>query len=102
DSNTVAVAGAANADLEEIKRTLPPGVNIHTFYDQSVLVRDSIASVRDAILIGLVLAAIILVLFLQDWGSSVVAALVIPATIAITLIALRLLGQSFNLMTLGG
>ena len=51
--------------------------------------RDSIASVRDAILIGLVLAAIILVLFLRDWGSSLVAGLVIPATIAITLIALR-------------
>ena len=64
--------------------------------------RDSIASVRDAILIGLILAAIILVLFLRDWGSSLVAGLVIPATIAITLIALRLMGQSFNLMTLGG
>ena len=59
-------------------------------------------SVRDAILIGLVLAAIILVLFLRDWGSSLVAGLVIPATIAITLIVLRLLGESFDLMTLGG
>ena len=77
-------------------------MKIQTFYDQSKLVRDSIASVRDAILIGLILAAIILVLFLRDWGSSLVAGLVIPATIAITLIALRLLGESFNLMTLGG
>ena len=77
-------------------------MKVQTFYDQSTLVRDSIASVRDAILIGLVLAAIILVLFLRDWGSSLVAALVIPATIAITLIALRILGESFNLMTLGG
>ena len=73
-----------------------------TYYDQSELVRDSIASVRDAILVGLLLAAIILVLFLRDWGSSLVAGLVIPATIAITLIVLRALGQSFNLMTLGG
>ena len=64
--------------------------------------RDSIASVRDAILIGLVLAAIILVLFLRDWGSSIVAGLVIPATIAITFIVLRALGESFDLMTLGG
>ena len=64
--------------------------------------RDSITSVRDAILIGLVLAAIILVLFLRDWGSSIVAGLVIPATIAITLIVLRWLGESFDLMTLGG
>jgi len=102
ESNTVAVADAENQELDQIKLTLPPGVKVQAFYDQSQLVRDSIASVRDAILIGLVLAAIILVLFLRDWGSSLVAGLVIPATIAITLIALRALGESFNLMTLGG
>jgi len=102
DSNTVAVADASNQEFDEIRKTLPPGVKVQAFYDQSTLVRDSISSVRDAILIGLALAAIILVLFLRDWGSSLVAALVIPATIAITLIALRALGQTFNLMTLGG
>jgi CzcA family heavy metal efflux pump len=102
DSNTVAVADAVNEEMAQIRKTLPTGVKVDSFYDQSTLVRDSIDSVRDAILIGLVLAAIILVLFLRDWGSSVVAALVIPATIAITLIVLRVLGQSFNLMTLGG
>jgi CzcA family heavy metal efflux pump len=102
DSNTVTVADAASQELEQIKQTLPAGVKVQTFYDQSTLVRDSIASVRDAILIGLILAAIILVLFLRDWGSSVVAALVIPATIAITLVAMRIMGESFNLMTLGG
>ncbi len=102
DSNTVAVAEAVNRELDQIRQTLPAGVKVQTFYDQSTLVRDSIASVRDAILIGLILAAIILVLFLRDWGSSLVAALVIPATIAITLIFLRVMGQTFNLMTLGG
>jgi CzcA family heavy metal efflux pump len=102
EGNTVAVADAARRELDAIRETLPDGVHIQTFYDQSVLVRDSIASVRDAILIGLILAAVILVLFLRDWGSSVVAALVIPATIAITFIFMRLLGESFNLMTLGG
>jgi CzcA family heavy metal efflux pump len=102
DANTVAVADASVSALDEIRKTLPQGVKAQAFYDQSVMVRDSIASVRDAILIGLVLAAIILVVFLRDWGSSVVAGLVIPATIAITFIALRLLGQGFNLMTLGG
>src|SRR2546421_4483271 len=102
DSNTVAVADAVSAELNQIRKSLPPNVNLVPFYDQSELVRDSISSVRDAILIGLILAAIILVLFLRDWGSSVVAALVIPATIAITLIAMRMLGESFNLMTLGG
>ncbi|HEY6347191.1 MAG TPA: efflux RND transporter permease subunit [Bryobacteraceae bacterium] len=102
DSNTVTVADDARREWDDIRKTLPPGVNVQTFYDQSQLVRDSIASVRDAILIGLILAAIILVLFLRDWGSSLVAGLVIPATIAITLIFLRALGESFNLMTLGG
>ena len=102
ESNTVAVADAVNEEMAQIRKTLPTGVKVDSFYDQSTLVRDSIDSVRDAILIGLVLAAIILVLFLRDWGSSVVAALVIPATIAITLIVLRVLGESFNLMTLGG
>ncbi|HEV8144844.1 MAG TPA: efflux RND transporter permease subunit [Bryobacteraceae bacterium] len=102
DSNTVAVTDDLNRELEQIRSTLPQGVKLQTFYDQSILVRDSITSVRDAILVGLILAAIILVLFLRDWGSSLVAGLVIPATIAITLIALRALGESFNLMTLGG
>ena len=102
DSNTVVVANEAAREWEQIKHSLPPGVKVKTFYDESVLVHDSIASVRDAILIGLVLSAVILVLFLRDWGSSVVAGMVIPATIAITLIALRVAGETFNLMTLGG
>ena len=57
---------------------------------------------RDAVIIGLVLASLIMVLFLRDWGTSLVAGLVIPATLAVTFIALRVLGESFNLMTLGG
>jgi CzcA family heavy metal efflux pump len=102
DSNTVQVADVVHAEVENIRKSLPRGVTLQPFYDQSELVRNSISSVRDAILIGLCLAAIILVLFLRDWGSSIVAGLVIPATIAVTFIGLRILGESFNLMTLGG
>ena len=102
DSNTVAVADEVAAAMTVLKRSLPPGVDVAPFYDQSHLVRDSIASVRDAILLGLILAALIMVLFLRDWSSSLVAGLVIPVTITVTFIALWLLGQSFNLMTLGG
>jgi CzcA family heavy metal efflux pump len=102
DSNTVAVSDAVDQELTQIRRILPSGVQLNTFYNQSTLVRDAIGSVRDAIVIGLILAAIILVIFLRDWGSSLVAGLVIPATIAITLIALKAFGQSLNLMTLGG
>ncbi len=75
---------------------------LEPFYDQSQLVRDAISSVRDAIFIGLILACIILFLFLRDWTSSIVAGLVIPVTIAVTVLVLWLIGQSFNLMTLGG
>ena len=102
DSNTVAVTDDIEKELTDIRKNLPPNVKLETYYDQSLLVRASIASVRDAIVIGLVLAAIILVIFLRDWGSSIVAGLVIPATIAITLIVLKVLGESFDLMTLGG
>ena len=101
-SNTVAVANAVSARLAELKNKLPAGVKIEPFYDQSQLVRDSISSVRDAIFIGLVLACIILFLFLRDWTSSLIAGLVIPVTIAVTVLALKLIGESFNLMTLGG
>jgi len=102
DGNTVVVAAAVHQEIENLRRTLPKGVELNAFYDQSEIVNDSIKSVRDAILIGLILASLIMVLFLRDWGTSLVAGLVIPATIAVTFIGLRVLGQSFNLMTLGG
>jgi CzcA family heavy metal efflux pump len=102
DSNTVAVADEVHAEVDRIRQSLPPGIHIEPFYDQSEIVTASIKSVRDAILIGLVLASIIMVLFLRDWGASAVAALVIPVTVLVTFIALKLLGESFNLMTLGG
>jgi CzcA family heavy metal efflux pump len=101
-SNTVAVADAVAAQVSELRRALPAGVKLEPFYDQSQLVRDSISSVRDAIFIGLLLACVILFLFLRDWTSSLIAGLVIPVTIAATVFALWALGQSFNLMTLGG
>jgi CzcA family heavy metal efflux pump len=102
DSNTVDVADLVAAQVAVLRRALPAGVRLEPFYDQSQLVRDSISSVRDAIFIGLVLACIILYLFLRDWSSSLIAGLVIPVTIAVTILVLRVIGQSFNLMTLGG
>jgi CzcA family heavy metal efflux pump len=100
--NTVAVANAVHREIDQIRRELPKGVELRPFYDQSEIVGESITSVRDAIVLGLVLASLIMVLFLRDWGTSLVAGLVIPATIAVTFIVLRVLGQTFNLMTLGG
>src|SRR5579883_391922 len=102
DSNTVEVASAVRSEIAEIRKSLPKSIQMQPFYDQSEIVTDSIKSVRDAILIGLILASLIMVLFLRDWGTSLVAGLVIPATILVTFIFLKALGQSFNLMTLGG
>ena len=101
-SNTVQVANGVAAEIAQLQSVLPPGTHLTPFYDQSELVREAIASVRDAIFIGLVLACLILFLFLNDWSSALVAGLVIPATVAVTILFLWVIGQSFNLMTLGG
>jgi multidrug efflux pump subunit AcrB len=101
-SNTLTVADEVHQEVDAIRATLPPGIELKPFYDQSEIVSESIKSVRDAILIGLILACIIMVVFLRDWGTSIVAGLVIPVTMLVTFIVLRLLDQSFNLMTLGG
>src|SRR5437588_216121 len=102
ESNTLAVANEVHALIQELAPTLPSGVHLEPFYDQSTIVHDSISSVRDAVLLGIVLSSIILLLFLRDWGTSLVAGLVIPVTLLITFIVLKATNQSFNLMTLGG
>ena len=102
DSNTVQVADEVHTEVAAIRRTLPAGVELNLFYDQSDVVVASISSVRDAIIIGLVLAALIIWLFLRDWGTALMTGLVVPVTMVVTFIAMKLLGQSFNLMTLGG
>ncbi|MGA1984251.1 MAG: efflux RND transporter permease subunit [Acidobacteriaceae bacterium] len=101
-SNTVQVANDVAAEITQLQSVLPPGTHLTPFYDQSELVRQAIASVRDAIFIGLILACLILFLFLNDWSSALVAGLLIPVTVAVTILVLWIMGQSFNLMTLGG
>lgn len=101
-SNTMTVSNEVKAEMARIEKTLPPGIQVSNFYDQSWIVGESIKSVRDAILIGIILASAVLVLFLRDWGSSFIAGMVIPITVLITFIALKFLGESFNLMSLGG
>jgi multidrug efflux pump subunit AcrB len=102
ESNTDRVAMEVKAELHKIERSLPPGVQVSNWYDQSWIVGESVKSVRDAVLIGIILASAVLVLFLRDWGSSFVAGMVIPITVLVTFIALKFTGESFNLMSLGG
>ena len=98
--NAVRIATAVRATLARFP--MPPGIAVRSWYDQSVLVTQSAASVRDAVLIGLVLAGCVLLAFLRSWRVTLVALLAVPATIAISVLVLSLLGQSFNIMTLGG
>jgi multidrug efflux pump subunit AcrB len=102
NSNTVTVADEVHQEIEALRPTLPPGINLSVYYDQSDIVRESIASVRDAIIIGLLLAGFVIWLFLRDWGTAVMTGLVVPVTIFVTVIVMKIVGQSFNMMTLGG
>ena len=102
DSNTVEVANEVHQEIENIAPSLPSGVDLRVFYDQSNIVKASIGSVRDAIIIGLFLAGLIIWLFLRDWGTAIMTGLVVPVTIMVTFIVMKIMGQSFNMMTLGG
>ena len=101
-ANTVALSDAIKQQLADIQRQLPRDVEVKPFYDQSLLVRAAVGSVRDAILIGLVLSALIMWGFLRNWGTTMVATVVIPVTILVTTFVMWLAGLSFDLMTLGG
>ena len=101
-SNTVEVANEVHQEMQDIAPSLPSGVDLRVFYDQSNIVKASIGSVRDAIVIGLFLAGLIIWLFLRDWGTAIMTGLVVPVTIMVTFIVMKIMGQSFNMMTLGG
>lgn len=100
--NSVAIAAAVRDKLAAFAPQLPKGVTVRNWYDQSVLVVQSAKSVRDAVLIGLGLAALVLLVFLGSVRTTLVAVLIVPATLAVTVLLLQLMGQSFNIMTLGG
>jgi CzcA family heavy metal efflux pump len=102
DANTVAVADEVKAALTAMRGQIPKDVRVAAYYDQSLLVRESINSVRDSILIGLLLSVVILYAFLRNWGTTFVAILVIPVTVLVTFLAMWLARLSFDLMTLGG
>jgi multidrug efflux pump subunit AcrB len=109
DGSTVAIADDIDRELRQLRRELPPDMHLAFFYDQSLLVRASVGSVWESILFGLVLSVAILFGFLKTgnaWrttaGTTLIAVVVIPVTVLAALVVVKLLGMSFNLMTLGG
>jgi CzcA family heavy metal efflux pump len=102
DGSTLDIASALKKQLQQLRRELPPDMHLAFFYDQSLFVRDSVGSVWDAIIFGLILSVLILYFFLKNWGSVWTAIVTIPITVLITLVAMKLANMSFNMMTLGG
>jgi CzcA family heavy metal efflux pump len=102
NGSTLDIAKALKAQLRELRRELPPDMQLGFYYDQSQFVRDSVGSVWDAIMFGLMLSVAILFFFLKNWGSVLTAIVSIPISVLITFVAMKLAGMSFNMMTLGG
>ncbi|HZE75321.1 MAG TPA: efflux RND transporter permease subunit [Gemmatimonadales bacterium] len=102
NGNTLRLQAAVRSTVAEIRPLLPAGVRLDAVYDQAALVRESIGSVRDAMLLGGALAVLVLLAFLGEWRTTFAAALTLPLTVLITLLGLAVAGDSLNLMSLGG
>ena len=109
DGSTVGIADGVEAEVARLRKELPADMKLSVFYDQSILVRESVGSVWESIMFGLLLSVAIMVGFLksgQRWlttlTTATVAVVVIPVTVLAAMVAMKLLGMSFNLMTLGG
>ena len=100
--NTVRIAREIKAKLEEFKKQLPQDIKIANWYDQSELILSSAASVRDAIIIGVILASFLLFVFLQNLKITLIAIISVPGVLAATVLILYVFHGSFNIMTLGG
>lgn len=101
-SSILQIAADLKAQLADLRRTLPPDMELSFYYDQSLLVRESVGSVWESIIVGLLFAVVILYLFLKNWGSVLTAVVVIPVCVLATVVAMLAAKLTFNLMTLGG
>ena len=101
-ANTVQIDHDIDQQLQAYKAKLPPDVHVSKWYDQSGLIVSSAHSVRDAILIGVILAALVLFVFLRNYKITIISILIVPSALAISILLLYALHLSFNIMTLGG
>ncbi len=101
-ANILEVRSGVQDTLRGLASTLPSGLALSKVYDLGEFVADAIASVRDAILIGGLLAVAILFAFLRDWRVTLVASCTLPLTVVMTFLVMRALGETVNLMSMGG
>ncbi len=102
NADSLSLARKVAARLAAFMKTQPKSIHLFKWYDQTELVRSSISAVEEAIAIGLVFAAVVILAFLRNWRVTAVAMLVVPLSVLITALLLSVLGMSFNIMTLGG
>jgi cobalt-zinc-cadmium resistance protein CzcA len=101
-ANAADVVNGARAKLQEIEAVLPDGVELNVFYDRGELVSQAVSTVARALGEAVVLVLVLLVLFLGDLRAAVTVALVLPLAALATFLAMRQVGMSANLMSLGG
>ena len=101
-ASTLDVVNALKEKLPSLLPLLPDGIEVKLLADQSIFVKEAIASVVHEALIAAVLTAVMLLLFLGNWRTTVIIAISIPLSIFCSLIVLYLLGETINIMTLGG
>jgi multidrug efflux pump subunit AcrB len=101
-ASTLDIISRVKAALPRIKATLPPELDITQLFDQSIFVRAAINGVLKEGVIAACLTALMILLFLGSWRSTLVVATSIPLSILCSIIILSALGQTMNLMTLGG
>jgi cobalt-zinc-cadmium resistance protein CzcA len=97
-----AIVKGVREQLEALKPSLPPGIELHAFYDRSDLIQRAVGTVTKALLEATVLVVVLLVLFLGDIRASLVVAVTLPMAALVTFLLMKLLGMSANLMSLGG
>jgi multidrug efflux pump subunit AcrB len=102
NASTLSVVGGIRSILPRIKATLPPELQIKPIGDQSIFVRASIVGVVREAIIAAVLTGLMILLFLGSWRSTIIIAVSIPLSILTSIIVLGLIGQTINIMTLGG
>ncbi|MDR8075697.1 efflux RND transporter permease subunit [Burkholderia cenocepacia] len=102
DASTLKVVSDLKALLPKVIPTLPEGLTITPLFDQSVFVNAAVQGVIHEALIAAVLTAMMILLFLGNWRSTLIIAISIPLSIFTSLIALSALGETINIMTLGG
>jgi multidrug efflux pump subunit AcrB len=102
NASTLSIVDRVKATLEEYRPQLPEGLTLTTFFDQSVFVRAAIQGVVREALIAACLTAFMILLFLGNWKSTLIIAISIPLSILVSVLCLSALGETINIMTLGG